>query len=111
MKRLTTYYFLLLAGLSAFFAQYVTLTIVDCKITINDVFEGQALPLWTEWAFQCTWWLWIGVAICIVGVTLSLLGKPKDNVMRTLLAVFLIVELCVMFFTMVAFHLPFRHLT
>jgi len=107
MKKLTTYYFLLLAILSALFAQCLMFAIADCKVAMDDILEGKEWHPWTERAFHCPWWLWIGVAICVAGTALSLLGRPKDYVLRTLLVVFLIVELLILFVTLVAFHLPF----
>ena len=106
MKRLTTYYFLLLTGFNVLFAYYLTFVTANYKAVIQDALEGQALPLYTEWFCQYLWWPWAGVVVCVVGAMLSLWGKPKDNVLRTLLVIFLTVELLIMFVTLVAFHLP-----
>ena len=107
MKRLTTCCFLLLTGLNVLFAWYLTFIAGDYAVVLRDVYEGKALPLYTERFCQYLWWPWVGVAICVVGVTLSLLGKSKANVkLRNLLVAFLIVDLWFMFATVVAFHLP-----
>ena len=107
MKRLTTCYFLLLMALNVLFAWYLTFVTTNYKVVAQDVREGQALPRYTELFCQYLWWPWVGVAICVVGATLSLLGTPKVHVkVRNLLVAFLIVELWFMFATVVAFHFP-----
>jgi len=106
MKRLTTYYFLLLTGFNVLFAYYLTFVTANYKVVIQDALEGQALPLYTEWFCQYLWWPWVGVVVGVIGVVLSLVGKPKDNVLKTLLIVFLIAEVWFMFATVVAFHFP-----
>ena len=107
MKRLTACYFLLLTGLNVLFAWYLTFIAANFVEVLQDTLEGKELPGFTKWFCQYLWWPWVGVAICVVGVTLSLLGKPKDRVLINLLVVFLIVELWFMFATVVAFHFPF----
>jgi len=108
MKKWTMCYFLLLACFNMFFALFLSLATARYKVIVNDMLEGQAWPLLTERVFQYLWWPWVGVVICVVGATLSLLGKPKANVkLRNLLVAFLIVELGFMFVTMVAYYLPF----
>jgi len=106
MKRLTTYYFLLLACLNVLFAQILSFAMADYKTVLDNKFDGSALPPCTERVFQYPWWPWIGVTGCIIGAILSLWGKPRDNVLKNLLIVFLIVELWIMFYTVVAFHAP-----
>jgi len=108
MKRLATCcYFLLLTGLNVLFAWYLTFEASSYLVVLRNVYEGKALPLYTEWFCQYLWWPWAGVAICVVGVTLSLLKKTKASVLINLLVIFLIVELGFMFATVVAFHCPF----
>ena len=105
MKKLTTYYFLLLAWLNVFFAQYLPNAAAFYEnFYRNSLLGGQPLPLWTELVCTYPWWPWVGVAICVVGTMLSLLGRPKDNVLKNLLIALLIVELGIMIFTMMAFH-------
>ena len=106
MKRLTTYYFLLLVFLNVLFALYLLATTASCENSINEFLGGSALPLWTELAIRYSWWPWVGVVICIVGTMLSLWGRPKDSILRNLLIVFLIVELWVMFNAVMAFTIP-----
>jgi hypothetical protein len=100
MKRLVTYYFLLLAYSNAFFALRPPLTITDDRLASLKHLFGDELPRLTEWFFQYPWWPRIGAVICIIGVVLSLLGKVKDSILRRLLVVFIIVELGVMFLFM-----------
>ena len=107
MKRLTACYFLLLTGLNVLFAWYLTFEAFDYAVVVQNTLEGKELPRFTKWFCQYLWWPWFGVAICVVGVTLSLLGKPKAKVLKNLLIIFLIIELFVMFATVVAFHCPF----
>jgi len=107
MKRLTTYYFLLLGGLNVFLVKLLPSAATLYEVVIgNKVLEGQELPWWTEQVLQYSWWPWVGVVICVVGIVLSLLGKLKDNVLKNLLVILLFVELWVMFLSVVAFHLP-----
>ena len=106
MKRLTTYCFLLLAGLNAFFARYLAFAMPKCESAIRMMFEGKPLLFQEESAFLYPWWPWIGVVVCVVGAILSMLGKPKDSVLKNVLVVFLVLELCVMFLSMVTAHLP-----
>jgi len=105
MKRLTMCYFLLLVCLNVFFALCLSSVIASYEAAIRERF-GTALPPPTEWVFQYPWWPWIGVAVYMIGAVLSLFGKPNDYVLRNLLIVFLIVELGVMFVSMMAFNLP-----
>jgi len=111
MKRLTTYYFLLLACLNVFFALFLPFITNHYKMTVQDtLLEGRVLPLLTERVIQCSCWPWVGVAICVTGTILSLLGRLRDNVLTNLLIVFLIIELWVMFISLVAFNIPFINL-
>ena len=106
MKGFTTCNFVLLTGFNVLFAWY--LTFVAAKYKVNQYIpEGQELPRYTEWFCQYLWWPWVGVAICVAGVTLSLLRKPKASMLSNLLVIFLLVELWLMFATVVAFHFPF----
>jgi len=108
MKRLTTYYFLLLAGSNLLLAQYLpsAITLFEDVISKGPL-GGMQLPFVTERVFGCPWWPWVGVAICVFGAMLSLLGIPKDNVLKNLLVIFLIIEFWALFTTMAAFHMPF----
>ena len=108
MKRLTTYYFLLLACSNVFFALRLSLTATADRLAVLKRLFGDALPRLTEWFFQYPWWPWIGVAVCIIGTVLSLLGKVNDSILKRLLIVFLMVELVVMFLFMTA-SLMVRH--
>jgi len=110
MKRLTTYCFLLLAGFNVFLARYLTFTAPKYESAIQNIFGGKPLLFQAESVFPYLWWPWVGVAFCIVGVTLSLLGKPKGSVLKNVLVVFLMAELCVMFLSMAVFHLPWLSL-
>jgi len=100
MKRLTTYYFLVLACTNAFFALRLSLTATDERIASLKHLFGDALPRLTEWFLQYPWWPRIGAAVCIIGAVLSLLGTVKDSILKRVLIVFLIVELGVMFLFM-----------
>ena len=107
MKKQTTYYFLLLACSNVYFARALSKVTTFFDIFVRERFlEGQALPMLTEWVIRYSWWPWIGLAVCVIGTALSLLGKPKDNILKNLLVVVLIVELWVMFLFVVAFVLP-----
>ena len=108
MKRLATYYFLLHGGVNVLFAQFMPHAVAYYESVIGkQVLEGQALPAWSEFVFQYSlWWFWICVTVCVVGATLSLLGRPKDNVLKNLLILFLIFEHFIMFSIIVAFVLP-----
>jgi len=107
MKKLTTYCFLLIGGLNVLFVHYLSVVSANYGVTVRDKFlDGLPLPWFTEMVLQCSWWPWVGVAICVAGAVLSLLGKPKDNVLRDLLTVLLIVELGIMFLSVIAFNLP-----
>jgi len=68
MKKLTTYYFLLLTGLNVLFAYYLMFVTANYKVVIQDALEGQALPLYTERFCQYLWWPWVGVAVCVIGM-------------------------------------------
>ena len=100
MKRLTTYYFLLLAYSNAFFALRPPLTITDDRLADFKHLFGDELPRLTEWFFQYPWWPRIGAVVCVIGAVLSLLGIVKDSTLKRLLIVFLILELGVMFLFM-----------
>ncbi|MCL1920377.1 MAG: hypothetical protein FWG50_04750 [Kiritimatiellaeota bacterium] len=102
MKRLTTYYFLLLAGFNVFFALCLSSATAKHGYLIKESL-GTALPLPTQWILQYSWWPLAGAAVCAIGTVLSLLGRPKDNTLRNLLIVFLFVELGAMFLTAIAF--------
>ena len=106
MKRLTTYYYLLLTCLNVLFALFIPFITSRYKAAVDTLLDGQALPLWTERVVQCPWWPWIGVAICLIGTMLSLLGRIRDNVLKNILVVFLIIELLVVFTSLVAFNIP-----
>jgi len=107
MKRLTTCYFLLLGGLNVLFVRFLPRAATLYEVVVgNKILEGLELPWWTEQVLQYSWWPWVGVAICVAGAVLSLLGNPKDNVLKNLLVILLIIELGVMFVSVVAFHLP-----
>jgi len=107
MKRLTTYYFLLLACSNFYFARVLSKATTFFDVFVRERFlEGQALPMLTEWVILYSWWPWIGFAVCVIGAVLSLLGIPKDNILKNLLIIVLIVEFWIMFFFVVAFILP-----
>jgi len=103
MKRLTTYYFLLLVFLNVLFALYLSATTAHYEISINKFLGGYALPGLTEWAIRHPWWPWVCAAVCAVGAMLSLWGKLKDNVLRHLLVITLFVEFGIMFLTVMVF--------
>jgi len=103
MKRLTTYYFLLLACLNLFLSLCLSSVTAEYSAIGEEGIENPSLPLLLEWAFQRPWWPRIGVVVCVLGVVLSLLGKPKDNVLKNLLIVALVAELWGMFLSVVAF--------
>jgi len=99
--------FLLIAGVNVFFALCL-LAVADKRgYMLNENF-GTALPLLSKWSIQYSWWPWVGVAVCVVGAILSLLRKPKDNMLWHLLTVILIVELVALFLTVMAFVLPWH---
>jgi len=102
MKKLTTWFFLLLACFNAFFALCLSSVTAKHGYLIQESF-GTALPLPTKWILQYSWWPLVGAIVCVIGAILSLLGKPKDYDFRNLLTIFLFVELGVMFLTAVAF--------
>ena len=103
MKRLTTYYFLLLV----FFNVFLSLCLSSATASYSAIGEERAggMPpsLLMDLAFQRPWWPRFGVVVCVVGAVLSLLGRPKDNVLKNLLIVFLIAELWSMFLTAATF--------
>ena len=101
MKRLTTYYFLLLGCSNVFFALRVPPMTADYSAVLTGF--GNALPPLTKWFIQNPWWPWTGAAVCVTGAALSFWGSPKDNVLRKVLAGFLIAELVVMFLFVVSF--------
>jgi len=97
MKRLTTYYFLLLGCLSVFFALYLPLVATSFEDFVSRFGSG------IKWGYPFPWWPWVGVVVCAVGTVLSLWGIPKDNVLRHLLVITLFVELGAMSLTVAAF--------
>jgi hypothetical protein len=101
MKRLTTYYFLLLACFNVFLS--LCLSSLTGEYGIIGEEGDPSLPFLLEWAFQRPLWPRIGVAVCVIGAVLSLLGKPNDNVLKNLLIVALIAELWGMFLTAITF--------
>jgi len=110
MKRLTTYYFLLLVLLNVFFALYLSFTMTGYEVFLNYLSGGQEFPLWTERAIRYPWWPWVCAAVYAVGAALSLWGKLKDNVLRHLLVIALFVELGVMLLAVAAFTVPWFRL-
>ena len=98
----TVRWFLLFTCFNVFLALYLSFIIANCKVGFQD----KPLPLLTEWVYQCLWWPWVGVVVCIVGIVLSLRRKSTDNMPWSLFVIILMVELVVMFLSVVAFCLP-----
>jgi len=98
--------FLLLGCLNVLLALLLSVSTARYEFDLNDALKGEALPLLTKWVIQYSWWTWVGVTICVIGAILSLCGKLKGNMRWNLLIVILIVDLVVMFLTVVAFTIP-----
>jgi len=111
MKRLTTYYFLLLLGLNMIFAQYLRFAVSEFKNGLQNMLEGKPLPLATERLIQFYWWPWMCVVIYGLGLMASLIGKPNDSILRNVLICILIIELLGMFVTAASFNLPWVLIT
>ena len=101
MKKLTTYYFLLLVCFNVFLS--LCLSSLTGEYGVIGEAGEPSLPVLLEWAFQRPLWPRIGVAVCTLGAVSSLLGKPSDTVLKNLLMVVLIAELWGMFLSAVAF--------
>ena len=102
MKNLTMCYFMSLAGLNTVFALCLPPLTAYFEVYAKSIFDT-ALPSGTIWAYQYSWWPWVGAAICVAGAVLSQRGKVKDKALRTFLIIILFVELGIMFFSVVSF--------
>ena len=106
MKKATTYYFLLLLGLNAFFAWYMTFADGVMRKTLHEALGGAPLPLWTQRFLDYHWWPWLAALASLSGVMTSLSMKVSDRVLRHVLVCFLILELWLMFTVSVALVAP-----
>jgi hypothetical protein len=111
MKRLTTYYFILLAGLNVLFATYLGGVIVYFKTTLEEILQGKPLPLATEQLLGCYWWPWLFFGVACLGTLLSILGIPHDRFLRHILIGAIFIELVGVFWTVVALSTPWITIT
>ena len=98
----TVGWMLLLFCFNVLLALYMSFIVADCKIDCED----KPLPVLTRWVYQCLWWPWVGVAVCVAGIVLSCTRKSTDDTPWNLLIVILIVELVLLFVSAIAFCLP-----
>jgi hypothetical protein len=106
MKKATTYYFLLLLCLNAFFAWYLTFAAGELGKAMHCALGGAPLPLLTQRFMEYHWWPWVAVVVALIGAITSVTGRVSDRILSHALVCFLILELWVMFTVAVALALP-----
>jgi len=106
MKKLTTYYFILLGVLNLWFASYLTFVTSEFKDQLFHLQNGRPIPVPTEQLLNCYWWPWVFFAVAGLGTLLSIAVRPDNPLPRRILTNVLGLELVGLVFTVVAFSMP-----
>jgi hypothetical protein len=106
MKKISTYYFLVLAATNAWLG---FIFIRFNRMMLDEFvryFEGRALPIITVWATSCPWWPFVLAAFFAGGLALSIATRIRSSMLCHLVIAGLVAESFILFWTMAAYAVP-----
>ncbi|MDD5523150.1 MAG: hypothetical protein PHI84_20215 [Kiritimatiellae bacterium] len=107
MKKIGTYYFLLLTVLNALAGYgYGHFTSIMLK-EYTHRFGGRPLPQLTTVFLGIPWWPYIFVALCVLGLVLGVATRLQNNVLLHVVILILMIEGYILFMASIAFAIPF----
>lgn len=109
MKRISKYYPVVLAILNLLLAQGTRFLAAAMRSTYDGVYEPnqKAFAHLTMWAIQGHWWPYIAATVCVVVVISAFIRDLSETAILRALVILLLLEVSVLFMTVVAFVLPF----
>ena len=106
MNKSLTFYFLVLACLSGFFAHSMKVAAHLLRRGMQVILEGKPLPQFSDFALDYYWWPWAFILFYILCAIGSLTHKTWERHLIHVLVCLLIAELWMMFLQVIALVLP-----
>jgi hypothetical protein len=107
MKKIATYYFIVLAGANAWLAWFVPHLTNTMSQQYVRQFEGKPLPELTTVFLNASWWPYILIALCIIGIILCIATRLEDKSLLHIVILTVLIDAIILFYSSVAFAIPF----
>jgi len=111
MKKTSTYYFAALILLNAFLGWAVGAVNGIMRDAFADALGAKALPPLTEVTVAIPWWPYAATVLSAAGLTASIATCIRSRTLQHAIIVLLVIELILMFITMLGYSLPWWTIT